>query len=192
MIEPIFLTTKKDHKIRILAPNDFDGIDRQIDKPYLKTIFHVSFYSGMRYAEVQRLHERPELWLKERKTLFLPKEVDRKVKRQAPERYITPIPPQLEAELPYFFMNKKPPCLKVWDENLKRWAKKAGLGEIGISAKMTRASIESWLVMANIFNVAEVCLRQGHTETTQLRHYLALPFTDAEKAEIRKRCSGWN
>lgn len=190
-MESIFLTTKKGDKIRILTPTEYDSIDMHIEKPYLRTIFHVCFFSGMRYVEVQRLHERPDLWQKERKTIYIPKELDRKIKRVAPERYINPIPLQLESELPYFFTNKKPPCLKVWDENLKRWAKAGGLDLLGITAKMTRASIESWMVMSKLFDNTEVCLRQGHTELTQLRHYLAIPFTDIEKTEIKKRLAGW-
>jgi len=191
MIEPIFLTTKKGSKIKILTPSEYDCMDSHINKPYLRTIFHVAFYSGMRYIEVQRLYDRSDLWQQERHTIYIPRELDRKVKRVAPERYITPIPPQLESELPYFFLNPKPPCLKVWDENLKRWAKDAGMDLLGISAKMTRASIESWMSVSRLFKTEDVCLRQGHTELTQLRHYLALPFTDIEKTEIKRRLSGW-
>ena len=36
--------------------------------------------------------------------------------------------------------------VKVWNENLKRWAGKSGLGEEGIVLKTTRKSIESWIV----------------------------------------------
>lgn len=190
MVEPIFLTTPTGYKIRILSPSDYDLFDAQIEKPYLKTIFHVSFWSGMRYVEVKRFHSNPDWWQKLRKTIYLPKEANLKVMRVAKERYITPIPSQLEGELPYFFKNQKPPTIQTWDDNLKRWADHAGLGIEGITAKMTRATIESWMCAAKI-PIYEICLRQGHTVLTSMNHYLALPFTDVEKIEINKRLAGW-
>lgn len=190
--EPIFLTTKDGHKIRILSPFEYDGLAMQIDKPYLRTILNVAFYSGMRYVEVQRFYEHPEWWQRSRNLIYLPKEADRKVKRVAPERYISPVPPQLIGEMPYFFKNKKPPTLQTWDVNLKRWAKKAGLVTTGISAKITRATIESWMFATGEL-IEKICLRQGHTQLTSLRHYLVIPqiFTEAERLEIKKRLAGW-
>ena len=41
--------------------------------------------------------------LRERNTIYLRGEAQKKAKRIAPERYIHPIPPQLVCELPYFF-----------------------------------------------------------------------------------------
>lgn len=176
--------------IRIFSPFDYDRYVAIIDKPYLKTIYNVCFWSGMRYVEVGRLYEHYEWWLKERKSIHLPAEAQKKVKRTQVERYISPIPPQLESELSYFFQNQKPPCLKVWDDNLHRWAEKAGMEIKGISSKTTRASIESWMVTANIpMNI--ICLRQGHDHITSMNHYQGLPFTEAEKTEIRRRLAGW-
>ncbi len=189
MTEPIFLTTDMGFKIRILTPYDYDTFVAKIDKDYLRTIFNVAFWSGMRYIEVQRLYEHPKWILKERKTIYLPREAQQKVKRLAPERYI-PIPPQINGELAYFFTNIKPPVLKVWNDNLKRWAKKAGFDIIGISPKLTRASIESWMYQAGIFP-SVICQRQGHDKLTSLNHYMAIPFTEAERIEIKKRLAGW-
>lgn len=189
MPEPIFLTTKENHKIRILTPYDYDTYVARIDKDYLRTIFNVCFWSGMRYVEVQRLYEHPGWILKERKVIALPRDAQLKVKRVAPDRYIT-IPPQINGELSYFFKNTKPPVLKVWNDNLKRWAKKAGFDLAGISPKMTRASIESWMYQAGI-EVSTICQRQGHDRITSLNHYMAIPFTEAEKIEIKKRLAGW-
>ena len=189
MTESIFLTTDKGHKIRILTPLDYDKYVVNIDKDYLRTIFNICFWSGMRYVEVQRLYKHPEWVLKERRTIYLPREAQQKVKRISPERYI-PIPPQITGELAYFFKNTKTPTLKVWNDNLKRWAKKAGFDLIGISPKMTRASIESWMYQADI-EPGRICQRQGHDRITSLNHYMATPFTEAEKIEIKKRLAGW-
>jgi len=80
----------------------------------------------MRYVEVQRLHDHPEWIMKERRTIHLPEEAKRKAKRKQLERYIHPIPPQLESVLRYFFKGKKPPSQQSRNNNLKRWCKKPG------------------------------------------------------------------
>jgi len=190
MVEPIFLTTKEGSKVRILTPYDYDRYVSNIDKDYLRTVFNIAFWSGMRYIEVQRLYRHPEWVLKERKNIYLPREAQQKVKRISPERYI-PIPDQINGELSYFFKNQKPPVLKVWNDNLKRWAKKAGFDLMGISPKMTRASIESWMYQAEI-SPGTICQRQGHDRLTSLNHYMAIPFTEAERIEIKKRLAGWS
>lgn len=189
MVEPLFLTTDKGRKIRILTPFDYDIFVANIDKDYLATLFNVCFWTGMRYVEVRRLYQHPEWVLKERKTIHLPREAQRKAKRTTPERII-PIPPQISGELSYFFKNKKPPSRKVWDDDLHRWAKKSDFDTLGITSKMTRASIESWMYAAGMLP-NDICLRQGHDNLTSLRHYQVLAFTEAEKYEIKKRLAGW-
>ncbi len=189
MPEHIYLTTEQGHKIRILTPYDYDLFVSKVDKDYLRTIFNIAFWTGMRYIEVQRLYNNSSWVLKERKTIYLPREAQKKVKRTTPERYI-PIPPQINGELAYFFKNQKPPHIKVWNDNLKRWAVNAEMDIKGISPKMTRASIESWMYQAEI-ETGKICQRQGHDRLTSLNHYMAIPFTEAEKIEIKKRLSGW-
>lgn len=190
MPEPIFLTTLKGYKIRILSPFDYDSMVKVIDKPYLATIFNIAMWTGMRYAEIRRLYDHPELVLIERKHIHLNPQMQRKVKRKALERHV-PIPVQVESEIKYFFKNPRPPTLQTWDANLKRWANKAGLGTEGISSKMTRATLETWMLTAG-FTESEVCLRQGHNLVTSLNHYQSLPslFTPVERFEIIKRLTG--
>lgn len=185
MLEKIF--TKAG--VRILSPQDIDQYVSAIDKPYHQTQFRVLLYAGMRYIELQRLYEHPEWYLTQRRTIHLPAEAQLKVKRVAPERYI-PVAPQIIGELNYFFSNKKPPSHKVWNENLKRWAELSGIGTEGISAKTTRATIESWMVTAKI-PMNDICLRQGHDHLTSLNHYQAIPFTESEKIEIKNRLVGF-
>lgn len=180
-MEPFFVKG-----VRILGPYDYDKIVANIEKDYLRDIFEVCFWSGMRYVEVQRLYNHPEWIMKERRTIHLPEEAQKKIKRKQRERYIHPIPPQLESVLRYFFKGKKPPSQQSWNGNLKRWAEKSDLNPYGMSSKTTRKSIESWMISAGI-PLNEVCLRQGHDSITSMNHYQGLPFTLAEKEEIKKR-----
>lgn len=198
MPEPIYITTEKGSKIRILTPDEYDIFVASIpiDKsPHLKTLFTISFFTGMRYIEIQRLYLHPEWVQKERGVIYLPREAQLKVKRVTPERYI-PIPIQLIDLLPYFFKNKQPPTRDIWDRNLKRWAVKAKFSEsesesIGFVAKMTRATIESWMMVSYPERVNWICLRQGHDKLTSLNHYQAIPFKESEKIEIKKRLASW-
>jgi integrase len=197
--EPIFITTKTGQKIRVLTPADYDAIikviNTPIDQPNLKhvdrrhlaTLFEVCWWTGMRYKEVMRLHQHPEYF--QERGILLGRDMQLKAKRVAPERRI-PVPPQLSTVMPYFFKNKKPPTPQVWGRDLRKYAVLAGLGTKGISPKITRAGIESWMFAAGI-EQDWICLRQGHDSTTSLRHYKALGFTDRETLEIKGRLAGW-
>ena len=189
--EVIFLTTKKGAKIRILTPSEYDRLIKVIEKDHLRTLLSVCLFTGMRYVEIRRLHQHPDYWLRDRQVIYLDRSAQKKVKRTTPERWV-PVVPQLQGELPYFFKNKKPPVLKVWGENLKRWATAAGITTEGITPKMTRASIETWMYVADI-PTNEICLRQGHDKLTSLNHYQAISqaFTTAEIHEIKTRLAGW-
>ena len=195
--------------IRILSPFDYDKLYEVIPKKHHQTILDVCLWTGMRYVEVQRLHEHPEWIMKNRNCIHLPEEAQRKALRRQMQRYIYPIPPQLTSILPYFFDNPSPPTIEGWNQNLKRWAVKAGIVEVdqfhkygnsklktitgmkGISAKTTRKTIESWMFAIRVPE-NEICLRQGHDRATSLKHYQGLPFTPYEKLEIRTRLSSWN
>jgi hypothetical protein len=60
----------------------------------------------------------------------------------------------------------------------------------GIVPKMTRKTLESWMVAVNI-SLPIICNRQGHDALTSLNHYQAVPFTEDEKRTIRHKLSGW-
>jgi integrase len=177
-------------KVRVLGPYEVDQLIRAIPKDTHKTIFEICLWTGMRYVEIQRLYDHPEWWQPTRRAIFLPEESQKKVKRKQVQRYVHPVPHAIESELRRFFKGPRPPGIHSWNRDLKRWAVEAGLNPIGISAKTTRKSIESWLITAGVqLNI--VCLRQGHDSLTSMLHYQGLPFTEAEKIEIRRRLAGW-
>ncbi len=191
MATPLFITTKEGHRIRIINPFEYDSMVQSIVKPYLQTIFNIAMFTGMRWEELIRLWSHPEWVMLDRRVIELNRDAQKKVKRKNPVRLV-PIVPQIENELKYFFKNQRPPTVQTWDVNLKRWAIKAGLGEDGISAKMTRASIEMWMIVAELPG-DQICLRQGHNSVTSLNHYQTLKaaFTEPETYEIKKRLAGW-
>ena len=177
------------NNVQILGPHEFDQITNHIEKSHNRRRFLILFWSGMRYAEFQRFHARPEWWDPSRKVIDLPANAEKKKKRSQLQRYIHPLPELIGELIDQFFLDPKPPTLQTWNANLKRWAEKADLDPMGLSAKSTRKSIESWMIRAGM-PVHEVYLRQGHNELTSLRHYQGLPFTDTELQEIKKKLAG--
>ena len=175
--------------VRVFNPYEYDLYVSSIDKGYLRRRFLILFWSGMRYVEFQRFHAHPEWWDPSRKVIDLPAYAEKKTKRSQRQRYIHPLPDLIGEILEQFFLDPKPPTLQTWNANLKRWAEKAELNPIGLSAKSTRKSIESWMIRAGM-PVHEVYLRQGHDELTSLRHYQGLPFTDSELQEIKRKLAG--
>lgn len=176
--------------IRVLGPFEIDKLAQAIKPDKYYSIFEVCLWSGMRYVEIQRLHGHPEWWLPDRRSIHLPKTAQKKVKRKQLERHVHPVPLALGNELRRFFAGPAPITRRGWNMALVRWAEAAGLDPVGISAKTTRKTIESWMITAGVpINI--VCLRQGHDSMTSMSHYQGLPFTEAEKIEIKKRLVGW-
>ena len=174
---------------RILGPFDYDRFSAAIPRLKHRTIFKAYFWAGLRYVEGQRLHDNPEWYIPEREVIRLPKEAQKKHKQKLKVRYI-PVKDQLAEVIEYFLDGQRPPTLQAWDKNLKSWAVKADMNPYGFNARMTRKSVESWMLTAGIPEY-EVYQRQGHDPLTSMRHYQGLAFTKEEKGEIKRRLVGW-
>jgi hypothetical protein len=181
---------------RILTPAELDLFLQNIPKDHHVTIFEVHFWTGMRYEELRRFWAHPEWYMQENRAVHLPKgEGERKGKgkgrelqRQAPDRYIFPLPPTFAPLLRRFHTGPKPPTRQTWDENIHRWAVYSGLSPTGFGVKSARKSIESWLITAGVRETL-VCLRQGHTRNTSMVYYQGLPFTPPDREKILQRLS---
>lgn len=64
-----------------------------------KPIFKVNTITGLRYVELQRLHEHEEWYYTERNRIILPKEAQKRVKQKLVERAIDKLP----VTFPYLF-----------------------------------------------------------------------------------------
>ncbi len=174
--------------VRVLTPMEYDTILQGIDDVQSRRRFLLLFWTGMRYKELQRFHSNPEWYLKKRNVIHLPGEAQKKKKRTQVERVIHPLPELLREIIQQFHDDPKPPTRQTWNENIKRWSRVNGISDKGMSAKTTRKSIESWMVVAGV-PLNQVYLRQGHNELTSLIHYQGLHFTPSEKEEIKRRLS---
>ena len=177
--------------VRILTPQEYDAIRDSAKRYYHQVMLDAALYTGMRYVELQRFQNHPEWFQKDRRAIYLPPEAQQKKERKFKDRYVYLSNVGMYAVQYFLSLKERLPSIQAWNKNLKRWAEKAGLDLTGISAKTTRKTWESWLVTSFPDKIPLICMNQGHTEVTSMNHYQQLPFTNAEKEEIRVRTAGW-
>lgn len=183
--EPNFIITPGGSKIRILGPFEVDNLVSAIGRDYLRNLFNMCFWTGMRYTEIQYLHASPGSY----SDSLIHLKMEKTTIRTTPPRDI-PVPTQIQDIIPEFFKSRSPPTGKVWNDSLKRWAQKSGITSEGIVPKTTRMSIESWMVAAEI-PYLKICQRQGYNIAGELSQYHSVLFDENEKIEIVNRLSGW-
>lgn len=173
---------------KVFNPEEYDKFVLQIPKRY-KTIFELNMITGMRYIEVQRLHDNPKWYKEDRNQIILPPEAQKKVKQKLVKRTIDKLPSTFSYIFKDFISGNRPPDRTSWNRDLARWSAKAGI-DPKVSPKTPRKSIESWMLKAGIPEI-EIYSRQGHDPVTSLKHYQSLSFTDYEMRDIQKRLSEW-
>lgn len=145
--------------------------------------------TGLRYVEAQRLQGNPD-WFDGR-FIHIPEMKLFRVRRQR-ERWVI-LNPRGRAVVPYFlYKTKKLPSWRGLSDNLKRWAKAAGLNPTGLSPKTTRKTWESWLVAIYPHLTVAILRSQGHTTRTALDHYIGIPFTRVDRLEMLEWVEGWD
>lgn len=171
---------------RILRPVEANQLISAIKKQEHKVCFKTLLYTGMRYEECKSLYNHPE-WF-DGKFIHL---LSTKKKATQDARWIRLNPlGQMVVEF-YLSLDRGLPSRVTWYENLQRWSMHAGIGNEGISNKITRKTWESWLMFYYPNRVTEITLSQGHTDITQIKHYINLPFTDEDKSLMEPFVQGW-
>jgi len=173
---------------KVLTVEEYDKFIQSIPEAK-RVIFEVNTITGMRYIELQRLHDNPEWYYRERNQIILPPEAQQKVKQKQVKRTIDRLPSTFYYIFKQFVEAKRPPEHSSWFRNLERWSEKAGISP-KVGPKTPRKTIESWMLKSGIPEI-EIYSRQGHDPITSLRHYQSLSFTDYEMRDIRKRLTEW-
>lgn len=173
---------------KVLTIEEFDKFIACIPKRY-KTIFELNTITGMRYIELQRLHDHPKWYTEARNQIILPQEAQQKVKQKLVKRTIYKLPSTFSYIFERFVEGPRPPERTSWNRDLERWSTKAGITP-KVGNKTPRKTIESWMLKSGIPEI-EIYSRQGHDPVTSLRHYQSLSFTDYEMRDIRKRLTEW-
>lgn len=174
------------NNVRILRPWELKQLINAIPKNEYKEKFEALFFSGTRYSEIKRLYNNPSWFMGN--TIHLKAH---KLKSVHLERYIR-LNQQGQRAITYMLRSRKPyPNNSSWNDDLKRWAKYAGLDIEGICTKTTRKTWESYLVTSYPKQLEYIFLSQGHSQMTALKFYLMLPFTEEEIKEIKFFTDGW-
>lgn len=171
---------------RILRPDELKKLVNAIDKVEMRDKFEALLYTGARYTEIQRIYKNPEWFIDD--SIHLQSTKKKAIQK---ERYIR-LNPAGKRAVTYMLRSRKHyPTRAGWNENLKRWARKAGIDEANISAKTTRKTWESYLVTSYPKQLEYIFLSQGHSQLTSLKFYLMIPFTDEEKKQITFYTDNW-
>jgi len=184
---------------RLLVPDEANKIRDRIEKPSLRALYDLLLYTGLRLVEVKQLAENPAIFDPDRRTITIK---SGKTRASQLSRNVCLSDKGLEAVVEYLKNPTVPTSPHVWQDNLIRWSRRAGLPDLpgregsanptGITVRTTRKSWESWLLSAYPDKVINITLSQGHTETTALRHYFNISFTPAERAAIKDETRGWS
>lgn len=182
---PILKKSKKSF-VRIFRPGEYELLIDAIPKHENQTKFDTLLFTGMRYKEVQALFKNPK-WF-DGNTIHI---ISTKKKAKQLDRWVF-LNREGKTAVRYFLRGKTNlPAYSTWNEDLKRWCTIAGISTEALSVKTTRKTWESWLISTHSDKVFNICLSQGHSELTSLRHYANLPFSKEEKEKIKKYTDGW-
>ena len=180
---------KYDNRIRIFRPKEFDRLLKGCKKVEYQTILETLLYTGTRYVELQRVQQSPD-WF-DGEFLHLPFDAVNKEKRTQNERWVR-LNPQGRTTLKFFLrLDVKMPSYQSWSANMKRWARNVNMEPRWLSSKCTRKTWESWLMFYYPDQLPQVALSQGHTQLTSLQHYVNLPFTEADRNEMKQYVENW-
>jgi hypothetical protein len=196
---------------RILTPSEYENLRAAMDAPHYPLICDAMLLSGMRPIEFKRFQ--PEWYKASRHTIKLPNSACLKQKCEFKERTINLSMPGCDAfdRLVSTQVKYKGKMVSVLDirpekvsfgDTLKRYAIAAKLPEAtitkqdgttytapdaGISPKMFRKTLVSWLVAIYPEKALYIQASMGHSQDTIVQNYLGLGFTREEMEAMRTR-----
>jgi integrase len=170
---------------RVLFPSDYEKLREQMPE-YYQIICDAMLLSGMRPVEFERFQ--PSWYRGSRRVIVLPKESCLKQKCKFKERTIRLSLAGCDAfdrlttamikfkgkEIPAYQMLPKRVAFR---DALIRYAKLAGIGIEGMSPKMFRKTLVSWLVACYPEKSLYIQASMGHDGDTIVNNYLGLGFT---------------
>lgn len=180
---------------RILFPSDYELMRAQMPL-YYQLICDASLLSGMRPIEMVRFN--PSWYRGSRRVIVLPKGACLKEKCEYKERTITLSLAGCDAFDKFTtekvrFKKKDVPVYEripkrvAFRDALIRYAKLAGIGTEGITQKMFRKTLVSWLIACYPEKQAYIQASMGHNGDTIVNNYLGLGFPKSEIELMRTK-----
>ena len=95
--------------------------------------------------------------------------------------------PACDALDKYFESNFSKPKKVSMRDTLRRYAETSGIGSEGITSKMFRKTLVSWLVACFEERYLSIAASMGHDVDTIQKHYLGLAFPAEEKEKMKTK-----
>lgn len=178
---------------RILFPADYEKLRAQMPE-YYQIICDAMLLSGMRPIEFERFQ--PSWYRGSRRVIVLPKDSCLKQKCEFKERTIALSLAGCDAfdrliSAQVKFKGKMIPVLDMRPKRsafhaaLRRYAILAGVGTEGITQKMFRKTLVSWLIASMPEKSVHIQSSMGHKQDTIVNNYLGLGFTREQIETMR-------
>jgi integrase len=143
--------------------------------------------SGLRSVEFERMERS---WYRgARRVIVLPEGACLKARCEYKERTVMlsvqgcdALERYLNAELGGPLPNKDKTAMR---DALRRYAKTAGISDVGITTKMFRKTLVSWLVACFPEQILYIQASMGHTQDTIVQNYIGLGFPKEEIQKMR-------
>lgn len=170
---------------RILFPSDYQKLWDQMPE-YYQRICDAMLLSGMRPIEFERYD--PSWYRGSRRVIVLPEGACKKDKCEFKARTITLSLAGCDAfdKLTPEILKKRPHRVAFRDA-MRRYATLAGIGTDGISPKMFRKTLVSWLVACYPEKSLYIQASMGHNQDTIVNNYLGLGFTREQIESMRTK-----
>ena len=178
-------------KTRIWWPWELKKLIQHIPKMEMRIQFEAGLYSGARYVELQRLLDKPEMYMASKGRIHFDAYAIRKKKINIKERWVVLNPIGRRVIESFIAQGRDLPSYNVWVDDIVRWSGMAGLKPDRVSAKSTRKTWECYLMTSYPMYANHIFLSQGHSDLTALKHYVQLPFDANDKKEMQEFVYGW-
>jgi hypothetical protein len=181
------------HGARILRPWEWLAIRDHL-KPGTQLICDISLNTGMRSTELWLFIQHPEWFDESRRAIDLPKGAMLKSWRTLDERTVLLSIEGVKAVKTLFEATAKARVIHDRSnlrKELRTATLEAELSDNGISPKMFRKTVISWLMVTVPEKEPYILMSAGHGKDVQQRHYLAAGFERRDVEDMRKLLRGW-
>jgi integrase len=181
------------HGARIMRPWEWFAIRDRL-KPGTQMICDVSLNTEMRSTELWFFIQHPEWFHESRRAIELPKEAILKKRCTLDERTVLLSIEGVKSVKTLFDASKKARVehdRSNLRKELREAAVEANLVDTGISPKMFRKTMISWLMATLSEKEPYILMSAGHGKDVQQRHYLAAGFERRDIEDMRKFLRGW-
>ena len=177
-------------KTRILKPSEYAQIREQLN-PIHQVICDVLLNTGMRGEELWAFVRHPEWYRASRRCVELPLGSIKKIRCLHKERTVCLTQSGCECVEILFKLKLKTPIARSNFHTALRLAASRSIGEEGITPKMFRKTLVSWLIKTTPEKAFEISASMGHDLNTMRQHYVGIAFERKDVEDMRVFLKGW-